>query len=204
VARRDTRKAITVPPAGILFLHGGAPTARPKGFRVLCPQRPDWGLGHVLSDDGGARVTVFFLEAGRRTLDTSSVELELVTGKAAAHPILDVAAQANWQRAHHNLYVVELKAEVFSLEHKFREANPGYTPSVKPCVYVGMTGLEPEERLQEHRSGNHSARFVKKYGVRLLPELYRQFNPMPYALAIVMEVELARRLRDQGYGVWQN
>ncbi|HSB77534.1 MAG TPA: DUF3553 domain-containing protein [Candidatus Methylomirabilis sp.] len=178
--------------------------SRAKGIRVLCPQKPDWGLGHVLSDDGGAKVTVFFLGAGKRTLDTSSVELDLVTGPAAAHPILDVAEQTNWKHAHHNLYVVELKAEVFSLEHKFREANRGYDPSVKPCVYVGMTGLTPEERLREHHDGNHSARFVKKYGMRLLPELYTHFNPMPYALAAVMEVELARRLRAQGYGVWQN
>jgi predicted GIY-YIG superfamily endonuclease len=178
--------------------------ARPRGFRVLCPKNADWGLGHVLSDDGGAKVTVFFLGAGKLTLDTTIAELDLVTGEAAKNPILDVASQANWQNVHHNLYVVELKVEVFSLEHKFREANPGYSLSLKPCVYVGMTGLTPEERLQEHRSGNHSARFVRKYGVRLLPELYTHFNPMPYALATVMEVELARQLREQGYGVWQN
>jgi hypothetical protein len=45
---------------------------------------------------------------------------------------------------------------------------------------------------------------VRKYGQRLLPELYKNFKPMPYALAAVMEVELARQLREQGYGVWQN
>ena len=39
---------------------------------------------------------------------------------------------------------------------------------------------------------------------RLLPELYEHFNPMPYELAAVMEVELARQLREQGCGVWQN
>ena len=75
---------------------------------------------------------------------------------------------------------------------------------MKPCVYVGMTGLTPEERLREHRNGNHSARFVKKYGMRLLPELFKHFNPMPYELASAMEVELARQLRERGYGVWQH
>jgi len=178
--------------------------SRPKGLRVCCPKSLEWGLGQVLSDDGGTMVTVFFLRAGKRTLDTTVVELDLVTGEAARNPILDVAGQADWQHAHHNLYAVELKPQVFSLEQKFREANPGYIPGVKPCVYVGMTGLTPEERLREHRSGNHSARFVKKYGVRLLPDLYKRFNPMPYNLAAVMEVELARQLREQGYGVWQN
>ena len=67
-----------------------------------------------------------------------------------------------------------------------------------------MAGLTPEERLREHRNGKHSARSVKRYGMRLLPELYKHFNPMPYELAAVMEIELARQLRDQGYGVCQN
>jgi len=58
--------------------------------------------------------------------------------------------------------------------------------------------------LQEHSNGNHSARVVRKYGVRLLPALYTHFTPMPYAVATVMEVELARQLREQGYGVWQH
>lgn len=176
----------------------------PKGMRVVCTRRPEWGLGHVLSDDDGTKVTVFFVGAGKRLLDTSIAELDLVTGSPGSNPILDVAARVNWQNAHHNLYVVELKPDVFSLETKFLEGNLGYIPGVKPCVYVGMTGLTPEERLQEHRNGNHSARFVKRYGVRLLPQLYKHFNPMPYDLAAVMEVELARQLREQGYGVWQN
>jgi hypothetical protein len=44
---------------------------RPQGLRVCCPKKPDWGVGHVLSDDGGARVTVSFLHGGKRTLDTT-------------------------------------------------------------------------------------------------------------------------------------
>ena len=67
-----------------------------------------------------------------------------------------------------------------------------------------MTGLNPEERLQKHLRGEKDAWFVRKYGQRLLPDLYRHFNPMPYDLARVMEPDLARRLREQGYGVWQN
>jgi len=177
--------------------------SRPKRLRVCCPKKPTWGLGHVLADDDGTKVTVFFLGGGKRTLDTTIAELDLVTGKAAMNPILDIAGQVNWQHAHHNLYVIQLRAEVFN-ERQFFEANLGYIPGGKPCVYVGMTGLNPEERFQEHRRGNHSARFVKKYGLRLLPELYKHFNPMPYNLATVMEIELARQLREQGYGVWQN
>ena len=40
-------------------------------------------------------------------------------------------------------------------------------------------------------------------GLRLLPQLYAMYNPMPYAGACEMEVELAIGLREAGYGVWQ-
>ena len=178
-------------------------SVRPQGLRVCCPKKPGWGLGHVLADDGGAKVTAFFLHGGKRTLVTTTAELDLVTGNAAMNAILDVAAQANWQNAHHNLYVVELRSEIFVRERRFSEKNPHWLPG-KSCVYVGMTGLSPEERFQKHLRGEKDAWFVQKYGQRLLPALYRHFNPMPYDLARVMEPELARQLREQGYGVWQN
>ncbi len=177
--------------------------SRPQGFRVCCPKRPEWGLGHVLSDDGGAKVTVFFLGGGKKTLDTTIAELDLVTGEAANNPILDVAGQVTWRHAHHNLYVIELRPEIFERERRFSEANPRWVPG-KVCVYVGMTGLPPAERFQKHLQGERDARFVHKYGRRLLPELYRHFNPIPHDLARVMEPELARQLREQGHGVWQN
>jgi hypothetical protein len=73
----------------------------------------------------------------------------------------------------------------------------------KPCVYIGMTGLTPDERFDKHKAGIKSNRFVRRYGLRLLPELYECFNPMPYEAARDMEVELAIGLRAEGYGVWQ-
>lgn len=33
---------------------------RETGIRILCRGNPGWGVGHVLADDGRARVTVFF------------------------------------------------------------------------------------------------------------------------------------------------
>jgi hypothetical protein len=70
------------------------------------------------------------------------------------------------------------------------------------CVYVGMTGLTPEERFRAHQRGEHAARVVKKFGRRLLPELYQHFNPLPYELAKQMEPKLARQLRADGLAVW--
>ena len=126
-----------------------------------------------------------------------------MTGDAAVNPILDVAARANWAKADRNLDVVELRPQIIERERKFFEANPHWLPG-KLCVYVGMTGLTPEERLRRHLQGEKDAWFVQKYGHRLLPDIYRHFNPLPYDLACVMEPELARQLREQGYGVWQN
>jgi hypothetical protein len=105
------------------------------------------------------------------------------------------------QRYHHHVYVVELSRDVV-YEPRFKRCNPGYDPA-RPCVYVGMTGLDPDERFDKHKAGIKSNRFVRLYGLRLLPELYEAYNPMPYDGAREMEVELAISLREQGYGVWQ-
>jgi len=51
---------------------------RPQGLRVCCPKKPEWGCGPRPVDDGGAKVTVFFPGGGKRTLDTSVAELDLV------------------------------------------------------------------------------------------------------------------------------
>lgn len=102
---------------------------------------------------------------------------------------------------HHNVYVVELSREVL-LEPRFRKCNPDHDPA-KPCVYVGMTGLSPDERFDKHKAGIKSNKYVRLYGLRLLPELFEVYNPMPYEGAREMEVELAIGLQEQGYGVWQ-
>ncbi len=101
----------------------------------------------------------------------------------------------------HSVYVIELDRAVLR-DSRFRRANPAYNPA-KPCVYVGMTGLTPAERFAKHKSGVKSNRYVVLYGKRLLPDLYEFLNPMPYAGAQEMEVELAVGLREEGYGVWQ-
>jgi hypothetical protein len=101
----------------------------------------------------------------------------------------------------HYVYVIELSQDVLS-ERKFLKANPDYKKGL-PCVYVGMTGLDPDIRFDKHKAGIQSNRFAKDYGLRLMPELYHELNPMPYEDARYMEVDLAIRLRMSGYGVWQ-
>lgn len=98
---------------------------------------------------------------------------------------------------HHHVYVVLLAPEAARLR-EVRAANPGPRKG-KTCVYVGMTGLSPEERFANHKAGIKAARVVQLFGLRLLPELYQVFNPMPFDAAVQMERELAEDLRAQGY-----
>ena len=89
---------------------------------------------------------------------------------------------------HHNVYVILLDDAVASHPSVLR-VNPKRDPAM-PCVYVGMTGLPVEHRFENHRHGYKSAWTVRKYGIRLLPELFAHLAvPRPLILAS------SRRLR---------
>ncbi len=100
---------------------------------------------------------------------------------------------------HHNVYVVLLDPAAAKLR-AVRAVNPN-RDSKKPCVYIGMTGLDPQERFANHKAGIKAASVVKRYGIRLLPEMYEHLNPMPYEAAAQMERDLAEDLRRAGYTV---
>lgn len=105
------------------------------------------------------------------------------------------------QRPHYHVYVIELSPDVLLLR-RFRKCNPNYVDG-KPCVYVGMTGLDPDVRFDKHMAGIQSNSYVRRYGLRLLPDLYEGFNPMSYQDAVAREVEVGIDLRSAGFGVWQ-
>src|SRR5688500_12008735 len=100
-------------------------------------------------------------------------------------------------RPHHHVYVIELSRDVLE-EPKFVKANPQHIQG-KPCVYVGVTGLTPEERFRRHRERIQCCRYVRDYGVRLRQRLYAKYNPMTYPAAASRERWLAARLRKRGY-----
>jgi len=100
---------------------------------------------------------------------------------------------------HHSVYVILLDPAV--LRHpSILRLNPKREPT-KPSVYVGMTGLPVDQRFENHKKGEKSAWVVKKYGLRLIPELYEFLNPMPFEAAAQMERDLAEDLRADGYTV---
>ena len=112
----------------------------------------------------------------------------------------------------YKVYVIELSKRVFTVNAKFRNANPQFN-GVLECLYVGMTSKDPEERFRQHKTGyrskkgyNLSAYLAKEYGSFLRPSLYSHLNekPMTRKEALKAEEELALGLRRQGYAVWYN
>jgi predicted GIY-YIG superfamily endonuclease len=102
---------------------------------------------------------------------------------------------------HHHVYVIELSRDVL-FEPRFRKSNPQYIDG-KPCVYVGMTGLDPDVRFDKHKAGIQANSYAQNYGLRLLPDLYEAFNPMDYQEAVDKEIDIGIDLRSAGFGVWQ-
>ena len=101
-----------------------------------------------------------------------------------------------------SVYVIRLTAAV-SKDRRFRAANPGYVKD-SPCVYVGATGLSSEERFANHKAGHKANWYAHKYGEELSPDLFAHLNPMTHQRALATEIALAKELRGEGFGVWQN
>jgi hypothetical protein len=180
--------------------------AGPLGGRLYVrdPHAPEWGLGLVIAD-GGDAWDVFFESGRRRAVGKSHAMLARPTRAEDVPELLAAAAAVrppSWARAHHSVYVVELEPAA-SADDEFSAANPDMIAG-GPCFYVGLTGLSPEHRFENHRRGRKSARIVRRFGVRLLPALYRHHNPVPFEVGRVLEPWLAARLRERRFGVWQN
>jgi len=102
---------------------------------------------------------------------------------------------------HHNVYAVQLSRRVLKdRPHLIERLNPNRRSS-KPVVYVGSTGLTPEQRFNNHKNGHKGNAFVKQYGLKLLPHLYQHYNPTTFHNAEEIEKFLAGKLRDSGYTV---
>ena len=100
------------------------------------------------------------------------------------------------------VYVIRLDPEVLNRK-RFGKKNPAYRAG-KPCAYVGSSVRPPDQRFDQHKEGYRGNRYVKEYGLELLPEVFERYNPIPSrAEALEIEEYLADRLRGEGWGVWQ-
>ena len=66
------------------------------------------------------------------------------------------------------------------------------------ALYVGRTARKPDVRFKQHKDGYKASKYVKKYGVRLLPELFEHLNPMSNAESIELEASIATALKQAG------
>ncbi len=109
----------------------------------------------------------------------------------------EVAASRTGSK-HHNVYVVLLSEDV---RYRYPQGINSNRLLTLPYVYVGVTGLTPEERFRNHKRCHKGSWYVREYGIRLLPELYEAHNPMSYDKAAIVEGDLAWSLREKGFGV---
>jgi hypothetical protein len=68
-----------------------------------------------------------------------------------------------------------------------------------PWVYVGSSARDPELRFAQHQRGYKSARLVRRFGVRLRPDLYDDIGPLRSSRA-GREAEVARARELAGCG----
>lgn len=110
------------------------------------------------------------------------------------------------------VYVVRLKRGVLN-KKKFVEANRDGNPSGQNfssqnfsglCLYVGHTAHAPSERFRKHKADHWASRWVRDYGIELLPRFYTSLDRMPRKEAREVEELLAEFLREKGHAVWQN
>ena len=106
------------------------------------------------------------------------------------------------ETSRHNVYVIELDKEVLQFD-EFLKANPQYKQGM-PCLFVGETRHTPQKRFNYHLVGYKSHEFVRRYARRLAPEYYARINPVSRDIAKAEERQLADRLRELGYAVWQH
>jgi hypothetical protein len=88
-----------------------------------------------------------------------------------------------------SVYVIELD----------RSAGRRRDPRI-PWVYVGSSARSPEERFAQHRRGYKSARLVKRFALRLRPDLYEDLEPIRGSKqACRAERARARELAECGF-----
>jgi hypothetical protein len=104
---------------------------------------------------------------------------------------------------HYSIYVLHLHPESGSTK-KMKRQNSSMG-EFRGFLYVGMTGLPVEERINNHVSGYKSCNLVKRFytGEVFLnyPEYGHKFD---YATAVEKEREVADSLRSDGYCTYQS
>ena len=87
---------------------------------------------------------------------------------------------------------------------KFRAQSPNFLFGNR-CFYVGQSVRKPFQRFKQHKDGYKANKYVKKFGIELVPFFYEKYNPIPTRKdAEELEEYLANKLRLDRFGVWSN
>ncbi len=65
-------------------------------------------------------------------------------------------------------------------------------------LYVGQTSRDPDWRFDQHKAGYKASSAVKRFGVRLLPQLVEHLNPISRRESLILEAALAKAFRASG------
>ena len=101
---------------------------------------------------------------------------------AAAATLRAVTARQNGAR--HSVYVILL--------HNPARRDPW-------GLYVGQTSRDPDQRFDQHKAGYKASGAVKRFGVRLLPELVGHLNPLRQWESVEIEAALAEAFGVAGF-----
>ena len=86
----------------------------------------------------------------------------------------------------------------------FRKPNPKFLLGNR-CFYVGQSAKKPEIRFKQHKEGYKSNIYARRFGIKLAPEFYEKYNPIPTRKdAEELEEYVALNLRKERFGVWFN
>ena len=70
---------------------------------------------------------------------------------------------------------------------------------------MGQSSKKPHVRFEQHKEGYKSNTYAKRFGLKLRPDLYEKYNPIPTRRdAEEIEEMLSGILRKKGYAVWFN
>lgn len=65
-------------------------------------------------------------------------------------------------------------------------------------LYVGQTSRDPDRRFDQHKAGYKASGAVRRFGIRLLPDLVEHLNPMRGWESLDLEGALADAFRVAG------
>jgi len=151
---------------------------------------------------------VALLEGSAVSYGSDGIRSRLEVGLAMERELVDQLRRQGWTvvnpppKADCSVYVIELDRSVRS-HRDVKRANPHSDP-LMACLYVGQTRRTPEERYTEHNDGKglkKGGRHLRGKCLRLRPDLFEVFNPMPLLESLVLERELAQELREKGFTV---